>query len=252
MIRRGTNPNAGPGEAAIASGIEHLNEQLRQARQSLGGGQQNPEEALDRVARLRSQVDTLARSLGDRGGQSGQGREGGNLKNGPSAGNNGGPEGGNLQNGPTSGSNGGRWDGDRFYGGYDPGGYTTPQGSERKETPMTQADIERAYQEALRDLNELRQTVRGEPGPLGDIQELLRELNRLDPRRFPGNPAMIEQLHTQVLASVDKLELQIRREMDFKQTGQVRTGDALRVPDGYQDSVAEYFRRLSKRPEANK
>lgn len=59
---------------------------------------------------------------------------------------------------------------------------------------------------------------------------------------------MIEQLHTQMLTSVDKLELQIRRQMDEKQTGQVRTGDALRVPNGYQDSVAEYFRQLSKTP----
>jgi hypothetical protein len=156
-----------------------------------------------------------------------------------------------LRNGPA-GINGDRWDGDRFYGGYDPGGYTTPGGTERKPTPMTQADIERAYEEALRDLNELRQTVRGEPGPLGDIQDLLRELNHLDPRRFPGNPAMLEELHSQVLTSVDKLELQIRRQMDDKHSGQVRTGDALRVPDGYQDSVAKYFRQLSQRPEANK
>ena len=57
---------------------------------------------------------------------------------------------------------------------------------------------------------------------------------------------MLEELHSQVLTSVDKLELQIRRPMDDKQPGQVRTGDALRVPDGYQDSVADYFRRLSK------
>ncbi len=245
MIRRGM-PN--PGEAAITAGIDHLNDQLRQAQQSLGGGQQNPEEALDRVARLRSQLDTLTRSPSAHGGQPGQGREGGNVPNGP--GNDGGREGGNLRSGVGNG--GGRWDGDRYYGGYDPGGQSWPQGSERKETPTTQADIERAYQEALRDLNELRQTVRGGPGPLGDIQDLLRELNRLDPRRFPGNPAMLEQLRAQVQTSVDKLELQIRREMDDKQKGQVRTGDALHVPDGYQESVAEYFRRLSKRPDANK
>ena len=97
-------------------------------------------------------------------------------------------------------------------------------------------------------MNELRQTIKGEPGPLGDIRDLQRELDRLDPRRFPGNPAMLEELHSQVLASMDKLELQIRREMDDKQSGQVRTGDAQRVPDGYQDSVANYFRRLSQKP----
>jgi hypothetical protein len=257
MVRRGIDPNANPNEAAINAGIERLNEQLRQAQQSLGNGQQNPEEALDRMVRLRNQIDALTRNLGDRGAQSGDRGERAGDQDGY-AGNRGaqiggGDVGGDLRNGPAGGAyNGGRWDGDRFYGGYDPGSYTKAQGAERKPTPITQADIERAYQEALRDLNEVRETVHGEPGPLGDISELQRELNRLDPRRFPGNPAMIEELHSQVLASMDKLELQIRREMDDKQSGQVRTGDALRVPDGYQDSVADYFRRLTKSPEANR
>ncbi len=238
-IRRGMDPNANSSEATINSGIERLNDQLREARQSLGNGQQNPEEALQRMARLRSQIDMLTRNPGGRGGQGGE--PGGQQQTGDRA------AGGDLRNGVAGGnSNGGRWDGERFYGGYDPGSLTRAQGTERKPEPITQADIERAYQEALHDLNALRQTVRGEPGPLGDIKDLQRELDHLDPRRFPGNPAMLQELHAQVLASMDKLELQIRRAMDDKQSGQVRTGDAQRVPDGYQDSVADYFRRLSK------
>jgi len=240
MIRRGMRSNEDSGEAAIGAGMEHLNEQLRQAQQTLDGGQQNPEEALDRAERLRSQIDTLTRDLGGQDGPRGQGgqSDGGGLAR----------DGENLRNGAAGGYNGGRWDGNRFYGGYDPGSYTRPRGTERKPVPTTPADIERAYQEALRDLNELRQTVHGEPGALGDIQELLRELSRLDPRRFPGNPDMLDQLHAQVLSSVDKVELRLRREMDDRQSGQVRSGNAMNVPDGYQDSVADYFRRLSKNP----
>ena len=251
MLRRGMDAN--PNEAAISAGIEDLNEKLRQAQQSLGNGQQNPEEALERMARLRSQIDALTQNPGDRGMQAGnQGGEasdrGGQTPNGAGQGGAGGV-GTELQNGAAGGPDStGRWNGDRYYGGYDPGSYARAHGTERKPTPLTQADIERAYQEALRDLNELRQTVKGEPGPLGDIRDLQRELDRLDPRRFPGNPAMLEELHSQVLASMDKLELQIRRELDDKQSGQVRTGDAQRVPDGYQDSVANYFRRLSQNP----
>jgi len=256
MIGHGIDPNGNPNEATINAGIEHLNEQLRQAQQSLGNEQQNPEEALDRVARLRNQIDMLTRNPGDSGGRAADrnGQTGGHSGRagdfGAQIGN--GVEGRDLRYGPATAPNGGRWDGDRFYGGYDPGSYARAQGTERKPTPITQADIERAYQEALRDLDELRRTVRGEPGPLGDIRELQRELDRLDPRRFPGNPAMLEELHTQVLASMDKLKLQIRREMGDKQSGQVRAGDAQRVPEGYQDSVANYFRRLSKSPDANK
>jgi hypothetical protein len=48
-------------------------------------------------------------------------------------------------------------------------------------------------------------------------------MQRLDPSRFPGNPAPVEQLHTQVLSGVDKLELQLRRDSDDQPSGQVRT-----------------------------
>jgi hypothetical protein len=261
MLRRGMNPNGNSGEAAIASGLDRLNEQLRQAQQSLGSGQQNPEEALDRLESLRSQLDALSRGLGARNSQAGQRGQGGQTSQASQSGQGGQPgaaiqngsggltrNGDIVRNGQASANNGGRWDGDRFYGGYDPGGFSWPQGPERRQAPITQADIERAYQQAIRDLNALRQTVRGEPGPLGDIQELLREISHLDPRRFPGNPAMLDELHSQVLSGVDKLELQIRRDLADKHPGQVRSGDNMKVPDGYEESVAEYFRRLSKKP----
>jgi archaellum component FlaC len=283
MLRRGMN--ATPGEAAIKAGLDRLDEQLRQAQQVGAGQQRNPEEALDRVESLRSQVEALARGLGGRNPQAGltregnpqagQGREGnpqagqgreGNAQAGLSREGNaqsgegrpGDPQAGHLRESlsDASGFRGANAGGPRrtgdYVGGYDPGGFSWPQGRETQQVPTTQADIERAYQDALRDLNELRNTVRGQPGQLGDINDLLRELNHLDPRRFPGNPAMLDELHAQVLASVDKIELRLRRDLDEKQTGQVRSGDTLHVPDGYQDSVAEYFRRLSKRPEASK
>jgi hypothetical protein len=98
----------------------------------------------------------------------------------------------------------------------------------------------------MRNLNQLRQSVQDDPEMAKQIQELIREMERLDPSRFPGNPALVEQLHSQVLADVDKLELQIRRQLDDKQAGQVRSGDTKAVPQGYEESVADYYRRLSK------
>jgi len=101
-----------------------------------------------------------------------------------------------------------------------------------------------ALRQTLRELRALRPDVRGEPGTLAGTEKLIRELQRLGPGWFQGNRALAEQLSTQVLSNVDKLELQLRRELDDKQ--QIHTGDSFRVPPGYQDSVAEYFRRLSK------
>jgi len=59
----------------------------------------------------------------------------------------------------------------------------------------------------MRDLNQLRQAVQENPDMAKQVQDLIKEMERLDPARFPGNPALVEQLHSQVLADVDKLEL---------------------------------------------
>ena len=85
-----------------------------------------------------------------------------------------------------------------------------------------------------------------DPTALKEIQDLVREMQRLDPKRFPGNPAMVEQLHTEVLSGVDKLELQLRHDSDDQTSGQVRTTKEPPVPAGYEEAVAEYFRRLGK------
>ena len=107
------------------------------------------------------------------------------------------------------------------------------------------ADTERTYQQGMRELNQLRQMVQGDPQATKDVQELTRQMQQLDPSRFPGNPAMVEQMHREVLSSVDRIELQLQR--DGAST-EARTGKPYVVPSGYQDSVAEYYRRLSKNP----
>ena len=107
------------------------------------------------------------------------------------------------------------------------------------------ADTERTYQQGVRELNQLRQMVQGDPQAAKDVQELARQMQQLDPSRFPGNPAMVEQMHREVLSSIDRIELQLQR--DGAST-EARTGKPYAVPAGYQDSVAEYYRRLSKNP----
>jgi len=96
------------------------------------------------------------------------------------------------------------------------------------------------------ELNHLRQMAKGDPAAQKEIEELEKEMQKLDPSRFPGNPAMVEELHTKVLNDVDKLELQLRRDPNTPQAGQVRTATPPNVPAGYEDAVAEYYRRLGK------
>ena len=59
---------------------------------------------------------------------------------------------------------------------------------------------------------------------------------------------MVEKLHNRVLGEVDRLELELQRASEAKQSGHVHNADSQPVPPGYEDAVAEYFRRLSKTP----
>jgi hypothetical protein len=70
-------------------------------------------------------------------------------------------------------------------------------------------------------------------------------MRNLDPSRFPGNPALVEQMHQQLVSNVDALELQLRRQLDENRGGTIRNADPTKVPAGYRDSVAEYYRKLS-------
>jgi 3-oxoacyl-(acyl-carrier-protein) synthase len=108
------------------------------------------------------------------------------------------------------------------------------------------ADTQRVVDQGLGELNQLRQMAKGDPAAEKEIQEIMKEMQNLDPSRFPGNPAMVEELHTKVLNDVDKLELELRRSADQAQAGQVRTAAPANVPAGYEDAVAEYYRRLGK------
>ena len=120
-----------------------------------------------------------------------------------------------------------------------------PQNRDDGSSPITQqeqAQKAQAYQESMRELTELRGLVK-DPAQARDVQDLINQMKVLDPRNFVGNPAMVEQLHAEVLSSVDKLELQLRRNNDAG--GQVRTTKPAAVPAGYQDAVADYYKRLS-------
>ena len=108
------------------------------------------------------------------------------------------------------------------------------------------ADTERTFQQGLRELNQLRQMLKGDPQAAKEAEDLVRQMQHLDPRRFPGNPAIVEEMHREILGSIDRLELQLERGATASLAS--RTGKPQAVPEGYQDSVAEYYRSLSKVP----
>jgi hypothetical protein len=95
----------------------------------------------------------------------------------------------------------------------------------------------------MRELTQLRQMVQDDPQAAKEVADLTKKMQNLDPSRFPGNPAMVEKMHSEVLSSVDKLELELQ---NANASTDARQGKPYTVPQGYQESVAEYYRRLSK------
>jgi hypothetical protein len=87
--------------------------------------------------------------------------------------------------------------------------------------------------------------VQDSPEARQELLSLIDQMRKLDPSRFPGNPALVEQMRQQLVSGVDALELQLRSQLDESRGGTIRNADPARVPAGYQDSVAEYYRKLS-------
>jgi hypothetical protein len=279
-LRRGYVPNSDSTEQELSKGLEHLADGVRGAQQALGPDQgQDSQTALDRVERLRNQMEALTRDLGAR---TGQGRQQGQLGQAGQAGQQTGTQGGqqrSAQNGlarnggsasnqasnqggggPIGGpgaamANGNRYDGFTIGGqrgdGVQPGPWidtgnnsNLPQPAAPDMSPIP-GDPERTFQQSVSNLNQLRQSVQNDPEAARALHDLIQEMQQLDPKRFPGNPALLDQLHSQVLHDVNNLEMQLRRKLDDK-SGDIRSDNAMTVPPGYEDAVAEYFRRLSK------
>ena len=238
-------------------------------------GQGDQAAALDAIERLRSQVESMARARGSsqRGNQqnaqasnsssgqpNGQSPQQGQWQPNQQLSRNGGQAGGNSDRrgdnalsssgdvgGPRQDTrNGGQVTDSTVWGNINTGNNTYgPRGKPTSDDPSASyADTERTFQQELRELNQLRQMVKDDPEAAKEAQELARQMQNLDPRRFPGNPEIVEQMHREVLGSIDRLELALERRASAAQES--RAGKPHTIPDGYQDSVADYYRQLSK------
>jgi len=229
-LRRGLGASAVMREGITTQALNNLRDQLHEMQSSLGNGQQGPgdkerkalEEALARTEQLRKEMSRQAQS---QAGQPGQGQsQAGQPGKGQSP--SGQSQQGELQRGQL---------GER--GGAQPGG--GPAWGDA-------GDFVQNYNSTLRDLSQLQRQLQDNPQLSRDVGDMVRNMQRVDPRLFPGSPELMNRIEAQTLAGVDQIELQLRRMLDDREGGSVRSGSAEPVPPGYADAVAEYFRKLSK------
>jgi len=241
-----------PLETGLTNDLQKLGQQLNDAAHALGNAQRADESAalnraMDDLSRLRDQLSSLGgRPNPQSNPQAGQRPSGGPnsqlTRNGQGAQ---AGQAGDRLSGPIGDSNGGGNREGNAYGNIDTGNSRISGRAVAPQQSPNPADTQREIDQGLNLLNQVRSAVEDSPEARRELQALIDQMRNLDPRRFPGNPGLVEQMHQQLLSGVDALELQLRRQLDDKQGGTIRNPDPAKVPAGYQDSVAEYYRKLS-------
>ena len=258
-LRRGQGPLMVPREAPITQALDKVADDLKQAQNALRNGGQGPgnndlERSLARVERMRSQLQQSAgNGQKDTNGQ----QQGGGQQSGQQQG--GGQQAGGNQ--PGSGQQpGGSQPGQQTGGAYGSPGYGPRGGPNRQygagfgrfgpegmyDTPLDRpVDPNEMARNAARDLNDMRQLFKDNPDVQKQITDVEHELQKLTIGEI-ATPELQQRLNREVLPNLEALEVKLRRQVEEQGGGQVKSGATDKVPPGFSDAVAEYFRKLSK------
>jgi hypothetical protein len=148
-----------------------------------------------------------------------------------------------MAGGPTNGGGGNRsWGNGNPYGGpyYGSGDPRNPN--------VRPEDFQNNYTQTLQTLRQLEQQTQGsDPAMVKDLQNLIRDMQRLNPNTYANDPLLAERIQATLMGGVQQVEMELRRKVeDANGNGSVRSPGGEKVPQGYQDKVADYYRKLSK------
>jgi hypothetical protein len=253
LLRGRYNPGGDSSESDIPDALAKLSEDVRQAGRA-SGDSPGSDEAFSAVQRFRARLAQMDGANGKPGGpgQSGSRIDPKALARGGSPSQQQGQGQGPGDAGNVTGRPGGVRTAGGGAGGFVDGGWNTgnnqygARGAAPRDTGPTPEDRERNFDQGLADLQSVRRAVADDPAAKKQVDDLIRSMQQLDPRRFPGNPEVVDQLFAEVRSGVDRLELQLGHDPADDNRSVVRNAESLPVPEGYQDAVAEYYRRLSK------
>jgi hypothetical protein len=164
-------------------------------------------------------------------GQPGQG-QGQQQAQGGQPGQPGGQQGGGANSGGSLG-NGGNWNG---------GNYLGPNGRLNPQSP----DYQTQYRQTLQSLQQLQQGLKGDPAMQKDITQLMQQMRELDPVAYGNDPVLAERIQAAIVANVEQVEMELRRKVEDTNGGNIRSPGSEKVPPGYSEATAEYFKKLSK------
>lgn len=218
-------------ESGVTGAMRELQERLARAEDMALGSSGPPSSdqdlALAQAQSLRNEMQRLARD-GQQGQQNSEQAERQQAQEGPQQAQSGqGQQGGGQRGNQTAGSN----------GGWRQSGAGTQQGTINLPDNFFEQvdDLARTARGALPDMNLGRED-------LAAMYDLVRELEYT---RVNRNDEILAQEFNEMLALIEQLEVGLKLAEPGKDN-LVRTAIQDAIPEEYQDSVAEYYRRLSR------
>jgi hypothetical protein len=107
------------------------------------------------------------------------------------------------------------------------------------------AQAEAVYGDLMRDLSRLRASVADDKDAAREYNELVRQAQQLDPKRWATNGQLSEVIGSQLANAIDEVELLLRRKIEAND-GSVRSTSPRNTPPGYADAFSKYTKSLSK------
>ena len=200
---------------------------------------------------LQQQQQQLPGPNGQQSGQPGQGQPGQNGQpsqdgQGQAQANAGGNQnGGNQFGGARNGGNFGPGGAGTFYD-WRRGGVWDPRNRAYwNNNPQAIDDVRQQLNDASRELLTLGNDLRNQ-GLTDEELRAVRELGDALRGSITGNPELIEQEFQQLVNLAEQLELRLAAGADTAERAAVRAQAPTQVAPGYEEAVAEYYRRLSR------
>jgi hypothetical protein len=232
-------------QSAVTQAMRELEQRLARANELVEQSSAPGDSDLDRARRqaegLRAQLQQLAQN-----GQPGQGGQqqdpNGSPSDQPGQQNQQGQQGQQGQGGQQQGGQRGGF-GDRFgFGPRNLGGAWDGR-DDFFDGPITLPDT---FYDNIGDLTQIaRSAINDMDLSPEEMEELYNLIRQLEGEQANRNESILAQEYGEMLALVEQLEAGLKLDNDSRK-GNVRTATSDEVPEEYQESVAEYFRRLSR------
>jgi hypothetical protein len=234
----------------LARGMESLDQRMRERAGQQGQGQQGQGQQ-GQGQQGQGQQGQGQQGQGQQGqGQQGQGQQGQGQQGQGQQGQ--GQQGQSGQGGANPNATAGGRDGQGLTFGQSP--FMGGGSGDRRPGAMTGDDVRQFRSEVQRWTREaegLRRMLQGEKIDPKEIDAMLRNLRQLNDERVYKDVEELARLQAQVTDSAKRVEYDLRRKVEGADAQLLLSGSD-EVPEKFRKSVEQYYRSLSKAPEAAK